>query len=58
MSRVRELAALKAHLEKRLVLLKEKSDSYKYLDEEVSDIAAYKAMRIAKKIDLMVYLNM
>lgn len=58
MSRINQLASLKAHLQKRYSRLVEKSASYKYLDEEESDLAAYKALMIEKKLRLMNYFEM
>ncbi len=45
------------HLKKRYRRLLEKSDSYRIIDESVSDMAAFKAMKIMKKLDQLKYLS-
>lgn len=45
------------HLKKRYRKLLEKSDSYRIIDEAVSDMAAFKAMKIMKKLDQLKYLS-
>ena len=57
MSRLSQITILKNHLRDRYDCLVEKSASYRFIDENISDYAAYKAMKIAKKLDQMDYLN-
>ena len=45
------------HLKKRYRRLLEKSDSYRIIDESISDLAAFKAMQIRKKLDQLSYLS-
>ena len=45
------------HLMARYQELMEKSGSYRFLDECVSDVAAFKAMKIRRKLNQMSYLN-
>jgi hypothetical protein len=35
----------------------ERSIAYRFIDEEISDRAAFKAMKISKKLDQIAYLN-
>lgn len=58
MSHLVQFSSLKRHLEKRYDKLIEKSNSYRYIDESVSDNAAFKAMKISKKLNQMNYLDM
>ncbi len=57
MSRLSQIRAYKNHLEKRYKQLIEKSNAYKFIDENESDIAAFKAMRIRTKLDQISYLD-
>lgn len=57
MSHLTQFISLKEHLERRYYLLMEKSNSYRFIDETISDRAAFKAMKILKKLDQMDYLN-
>lgn len=45
------------HLKKRYRKLLERSDSYRVIDESISDLAAFKAMQIRKKLDQLSYLS-
>jgi hypothetical protein len=57
MSHLAQFVSLKEHLEKRYHLLMEKSNSYRFIDEEISDRAAFKAMKISRKLYQLDYLN-
>ena len=57
MSRLSQFTILKEHLENRYGRLMEKSNSYRFIDESVSDRAAFKAMKISRKLDQLNYLN-
>ena len=57
MSRLKQLDNYKKHLKERYVKLIEKSNSYKYEDESISDIAAFKAMKLLEKINQVRYLD-
>ncbi|MDT7832238.1 Lacal_2735 family protein [Flavobacteriaceae bacterium S356] len=45
------------HLKKRYRKLLEKSNAYRIIDEPISDMAAFKAMKIMKKLDQLKYLS-
>ena len=51
MSRINQLLSYKKHLEERYRRLVEQSDNYRYIDENKSDNAAFKAMKILSKIN-------
>ncbi len=57
MLRLSQFTMLKKHLENRYDRLIEKSNSYRFIDESVSDSAAFKAMKISKKLDQLKYLH-
>lgn len=57
MSQLKQLLSLKKHLEERYQKLVELSDSYRYTDENKSDSAAFKAMKILSKLNQLGYLN-
>jgi hypothetical protein len=57
MSRLKQLDRYKKHLKERYLKLIEKSNSYKYEDESISDIAAFKAMKLLEKINQVRYLD-
>mgnify|MGYP003387282087 CR=1 FL=1 len=57
MSQLKQLLSLKKHLEERYRKLVELSDSYRYTDENKSDSAAFKAMKILSKLNQLGYLN-
>ncbi len=57
MSRIQQIDLIKEHLEQRYDQLVEKSNSYRFIDEVVSDYAAFKAMKISKKLNQLKYLN-
>jgi hypothetical protein len=57
MSRLKQLDRYKKHLKERYLKLVEKSNSYKYEDESISDIAAFKAMKLLEKINQVRYLD-
>jgi len=51
------LFSFKKHLQKRYQNLIEISNNYRFEDESISDLAAYKAMKILEKINRFRYLN-
>jgi hypothetical protein len=53
----KKLINYKRHLKDRCLRLIEKSNDYRFIDEVKSDIAAYKAMKLLKKIDQVRYLD-
>ena len=57
MSKVKELHTYKNHLEQRYRKLIERSNNYKYIDESMSDIACYKALKILQKLNRVKYLE-
>lgn len=57
MSRLKQLDSYKKHLKERYLNLIEKSNSYKYVDESISDVAAFKAMKLLEKINQVRYLD-
>ena len=57
MSRINQLLSYKKHLEERYRRLQERSDNYRYIDENKSDNAAFKAMKILSKINKVSYLE-
>ena len=57
MSRLKQVDSTKEHLMERYIKLIEKSNSYRYVDESMSDIAAFKAMRLLEKINKVRYLG-
>ena len=57
MSRLTQISSYKNHLKNRYTKLIEKSNSYRFIDENQSDRAAYKAMKIKTKIDQIQYLE-
>ena len=57
MYRLKQLNSYKKHLKKRYITLVEKSNNYRYEDESISDIAAFKAMKLLEKINQVRYLD-
>lgn len=57
MSRLTKLKVFRKHLEERYLKMVEKSNNYKFLDESVSDYAAFKAMKLLDKINQVKYLD-
>ena len=57
LSQIQQLLSFKKHLEERYLRLIELSDSYRYTDENKSDSAAFKAMKILRKLNQLGYLN-
>ena len=47
----------KRHLKERYANLVEKSNNYRFEDEAKSDLAAFKAMKLQKKINQVSYLD-
>lgn len=47
----------KKHLKERYANLVEKSNDYRFEDEALSDLAAFKAMKLLEKIDQVRYLD-
>jgi hypothetical protein len=57
MSRLLQLEKYKNHLLKSYVSLVEKSNNYRFLDESISDVAAFKAMKLLEKLNQVYYLD-
>ena len=57
MSRLLQLEKYKNHLQKSYVSLVEKSDNYRFIDESISDLAAFKAMKLSEKLNQVCYLD-
>jgi len=57
MSRTSQLKTYKNHLEKRYRKLLERSSNYQFIDENMSDFAAYKAMKVLNKLNAVQYLE-
>ena len=57
MSRLLQLEKYKNHLQKSYVSLVEKSNNYRFLDESISDVAAFKAMKLLEKLYQVYYLD-
>ncbi|AUC85289.1 hypothetical protein CW731_08295 [Polaribacter sp. ALD11] len=57
MSRLNQLKTYRQHLEDRYCRLLEKSSDYRFIDENKSDSAAFKAMKILGKINRVSYLD-
>lgn len=57
MSRLNQLHSYKKHLEERYNRLLEKSNDYRFIDESISDFAAYKAMKVLSKLNKVNYLD-
>ena len=57
MSRLKQLDRYKKHLKERYLNLIEKSNSYRYEDESMSDVSAFKAMKLLEKINQVRYLD-
>jgi len=53
----RQFANLKKRLQKQYSKLIEISNNYRFLDESLSDLAAYKAMRLLQKLNRVSYLD-
>jgi len=57
MSRLLQLEKYKNHLQKSYLSLVEKSNNYRFLDESISDVAAFKAMKLLEKLNQVYYLD-
>ncbi|TXD45965.1 hypothetical protein [Polaribacter sp. IC073] len=57
MLQVNQLQTYRKHLEDRYSCLLEKSNNYRFIDENKSDSAAFKAMKILAKISRISYLD-
>jgi hypothetical protein len=57
MSRLLQLEKYKKHLQESYLSLVEKSDNYRFLDESISDLAAFKAMKLSEKLNQVYYLD-
>ncbi len=57
MYRLEQLNNYEKHLKKSYIKLIEKSNNYRFVDESVSDIAAFKAMKLLEKINQIRYLD-
>lgn len=53
----RQFTALKKRLQNQYSKLIEMSNNYRFLDESISDIAAYKAMKLLQKLNRVRYLD-
>tara|TARA_R110002153_G_scaffold56261_1_gene155586 strand:- start:1031 stop:1204 length:174 start_codon:yes stop_codon:yes gene_type:complete len=51
------LSRFKRHLQKRHIELIEKSNDYRFVDEAISDLAAFKAMKLNEKLNQLSYLD-
>jgi hypothetical protein len=49
--------SFKKHLKERYDNLVEKSNDYRFEDESISDLAAFKAMKLLKKLNQISYLE-
>jgi hypothetical protein len=57
MSRLHQLKSYKKHLQERYEKLLEMSSNYRFEDESLSDLAAYKAMKLKEKLNQVNYLD-
>lgn len=57
MLNMKDLKTSKSNLEKRYYNLIERSNNYKYIDESMSDIAYYKALKTLRKLNKIKYLE-
>lgn len=57
MSRLQQLQNYKRHLEDRYFKLLEMSSDYRFIDESVSDLAAFKAMKLREKLNQVRFLD-
>lgn len=53
----KQLSSFKKHLQQRYLNLIELSNSYRFEDESISDLAAFKAMKVLEKLNRFRYLN-
>ncbi|MHB0754306.1 hypothetical protein [Polaribacter sp. M15] len=53
----KQLSQLKEHLHQQYHRLIEASNSYRFLDETLSDLAAFKAMKLLQKLNKLQYLD-
>ena len=49
--------SFKQHIKERYDNLVEKSNDYRFEDESISDLAAFKAMKLLKKLNQISYLD-
>ena len=57
MSRLNQLRSNKRHLEDRYFKILEMSNDYRFIDESVSDLAAFKAMKLREKLNQVRFLD-
>ncbi|WP_445749657.1 hypothetical protein [Polaribacter sp.] len=57
MSQLHQLKRYKKHLQERYEKLLEMSCSYSFEDESISDLAAFKAMKLKEKLNQVNYLD-
>ena len=57
MSRLHQLKSYKKHLQERYEKLLEMSSNYRFEDESISDLAAFKAMKLKEKLNQVSYLD-
>jgi K+/H+ antiporter YhaU regulatory subunit KhtT len=53
----KQFTKLKQRLQNQYLKLVEISNNYRFLDESLSDLAAYKAMKLLQKINRVRYLD-
>ncbi|MAD96905.1 MAG: hypothetical protein CMB99_06205 [Flavobacteriaceae bacterium] len=57
MSRLKQLQTYRKHLEDRYLKLSEMSNNYRFIDESISDLAAFKAMKLREKLNQVKFLD-
>lgn len=57
MHRLKQFKSYKNHLVERYIDLVEKSNNYQFIDEAISDLAAFKALKLLEKINQISYLD-
>jgi hypothetical protein len=57
MQQQKQLISFKKHLKDRYEQLVEKSNDYRFEDESISDLAAFKAMKLLEKLNQISYLD-
>ena len=57
MHRLKQFKSYKNHLVERYIDLVEKSNNYQFIDEAISDLAAFKTLKLLEKINQISYLD-
>jgi hypothetical protein len=57
MNQLKEFRNYKRHLINRYNMLIEKSNNYMFVDETISDVSAFKAMKLQEKINQVRFLD-